>query len=400
MAAFGNNTFQHQSGSIFYKNPSTVTYTNPILSTNHSLQTISDMQTLAIERKRKASQQNGCNQLPIKMKATQQFFCEVCNLQLNSLSQAAQHRQGKSHQINVKKNDIFDSRDLSEENSRSNSSPVEGIHSSFCEVSKETSGNADISRKCIICNKNFNSNTQAGQHFNGQSHKRKIMQSATVSSITSSCSSSPEACVGSSPQKLLDNLTKQKLEEGKTLLLPHTVMGTNTSEVTHLSENKGLNELYCEFCGLEANSKLQMQMHLKGTKHKNAVTTSALLTACDGTQEGMFYCCQCHMNFNSQSQLEQHTSSHKHQKKVNLRNHIAGQSRQREMTWDCEYGQRGISGASRGIVSCRGRDGSLVMVPAISTSFVTASSPGHHPSISSGGWTNHGQSVSVINSGV
>ena len=164
-------------------------------------------------------------------------------------------------------------RDLSKENSRSNSSPVEGIYSSFCEVSKETSGNADISRKCIVCNKNFNSNTQAGQHFNGQSHKRKIMQSATVSSITSSCSSSPETCVGSSTQKLLDNLTKQKLEEGKTLLLPHTVMGTNTSEVTHLSENKGLNELYCEFCGLEANSKLQMQMHLKGTKHKNAVTS-------------------------------------------------------------------------------------------------------------------------------
>ena len=109
MAAFGNNTFQHQSRSIFEKNPSTVSYTNPILSTNHSLQTISDTQTLAIERKRKASEQNGCNQLPIKMNATQQFFCEVCNLQLNSLSQAAQHRQGKSHQINVKKNDIFDS---------------------------------------------------------------------------------------------------------------------------------------------------------------------------------------------------------------------------------------------------------------------------------------------------
>ncbi|KAK2551516.1 Zinc finger protein 385D [Acropora cervicornis] len=380
MAAFGNNTFQHQSRSIFEKNPSTVSYTNPILSTNHSLQTISDTQTLAIERKRKASEQNGCNQLPIKMNATQQFFCEVCNLQLNSLSQAAQHRQGKSHQINVKKNDIFDSL--------------------FCEVSKETSGKADISRKCIICNKNFNSNTQAGQHFNGQSHKRKIIQSATVSSITSSCSSSPEACVGSSTQKLLDNLTKQKLEEGKTLLLHHTVMGTNTSEVTHLSENKGLNELYCEFCGLEANSKLQMQMHLQGTKHKNAVTTSALLTACDGTKKGMFYCFQCHMNFNSQSQLEQHTSSHKHQKKVNLRNQIAGQSRQREMTWDCEHGQRGISEGSRGIVSCRVRDGSLVMVPAISTSFITASSPGPHPSNSSVGWTDHGYSVSVINSGV
>lgn len=56
--------------------------------------------------------------------------------------------------------------------------------------------------------------------------------------------------------------------------------------------------------------------------------------------------------------------------------------------------------ASRGIVSCRGRDGSLVMVPAISTSFVTASSPGPHPSNSLAGWTNYGQSVTVINSGV
>lgn len=56
--------------------------------------------------------------------------------------------------------------------------------------------------------------------------------------------------------------------------------------------------------------------------------------------------------------------------------------------------------ASRGIVSCRGSDGSLVMVPAISTSFVTASSPGPHPSNSLAGWTNYGQSVTVINSGV
>lgn len=109
MAAFGNNTFHHQSASILENNPSTVTYANPILSTNYSLQKISDTQTLPIERKRKASEQNSCNQMPIKMKSTQQFFCEVCNLQLNSLSQAAQHKQGKSHQINLKKYDIFDS---------------------------------------------------------------------------------------------------------------------------------------------------------------------------------------------------------------------------------------------------------------------------------------------------
>lgn len=164
-------------------------------------------------------------------------------------------------------------RNVSQENSSSGSSSSEGnIHGLFCEVSKETNGKAGISLQCIICSKNFNSNTQAGQHFNGQSHKRKL-QSATVSNITSSCTSSSEVCISSLTQKPLENLTMQKLQEGKTSSLHHTVMGTNTSEVTLLSANKGINELYCEFCGLEANSKLQMQMHLQGTKHRNAVAS-------------------------------------------------------------------------------------------------------------------------------
>lgn len=62
--------------------------------------------------------------------------------------------------------------------------------------------------------------------------------------------------------------------------------------------------------------------------------------------------------------------------------------------------QNDLFSASRALVSCRGRGGSLVMVPAISTSFVTASSTGPHPSNSSGGWKNHCQNITAINSAV
>ena len=50
------------------------------------------------------------NNIPNKQPArqtTQQFFCEICKVQLNSLSQATHHKGGKSHQLNAKKKEIL-----------------------------------------------------------------------------------------------------------------------------------------------------------------------------------------------------------------------------------------------------------------------------------------------------
>lgn len=56
--------------------------------------------------------------------------------------------------------------------------------------------------------------------------------------------------------------------------LQETILVNDTpNEVVSSSENIETNDLYCEFCGLAVNSKMQMDMHLKGAKHKNAVTS-------------------------------------------------------------------------------------------------------------------------------
>ena len=36
---------------------------------------------------------------PLEQQHAQQFFCDICKVQLNSLTQAEQHRRGKSHRL-------------------------------------------------------------------------------------------------------------------------------------------------------------------------------------------------------------------------------------------------------------------------------------------------------------
>ena len=55
-------------------------------------------------RKRKLSNQDYDEHIPNKQRApqqqhAQQFFCDICKVQLNSLTQAEQHKRGKSHRL-------------------------------------------------------------------------------------------------------------------------------------------------------------------------------------------------------------------------------------------------------------------------------------------------------------
>ena len=59
-------------------------------------------------RKRKALDDQQPNGVPFKQ-AAQQFFCEICSVQLNSQSQASQRKEGKIHKVNATKRDLLNS---------------------------------------------------------------------------------------------------------------------------------------------------------------------------------------------------------------------------------------------------------------------------------------------------
>ncbi|XP_068736418.1 zinc finger matrin-type protein 4-like isoform X1 [Montipora capricornis] len=371
MATYQSETSPGQLASFSENNnPFSVTDAEVMQPNSHSMQATNNTRPLSTGSKRKISenqQQNDSCCAPFKQSA-QQLFCEICNVLLNSLSQAAQHKRGKSHQINAMKGDMLNSqKDLTQENAGSSPTGVNKSDLSCIILGDFIEGKTDVNLECMICNKIFNSIIQAGQHYNGQSHKRKLQ--SVIASNMMSASSLHDVCISSTQQQNASSTTNQ-LPEGESLLLK---ADGNNSEVPLLSTNKGMNELYCEFCGLEANSKLQMEMHLRGAKHKNAVTRSAMSTACGGSEKAVISCVDCHMNFNSQCQLEQHSASQKHQNRVNQqqRYQTVGQCRgRRRMPMGHGRGQQRGMQASSGGFSNRGRGRPLAMYPAISTSFV------------------------------
>ena len=121
-----------------------------------------------------------------------------------------------------------------------------------------------VSRECLICYKTFNSKTQAEQHFNGHMHKRKLQ--ALLGSNKTDPSLSQNLASPSTQQSEASTLGQQQSEETPSA-------DATANEEASSSEKMEANELYCEFCGLEVNSKLQMDLHLRGAKHKNAVTS-------------------------------------------------------------------------------------------------------------------------------
>ena len=113
-----------------------------------------------------------------------------------------------------------------------------------------------VNLQCDVCQKLFNSETQAGQHFQGQKHKQKL-QSAGVSNT-----------------KLQVLVTESKVslyqQQNGTYSIAATENGTIPLSSPNGSESEGL---HCETCGLTVNSKIQMTTHLQGAKHKNIVAS-------------------------------------------------------------------------------------------------------------------------------
>ena len=122
-----------------------------------------------------------------------------------------------------------------------------------------TKQQGSTSLECVICSKKFNSKTQAEQHFYGQSHKRKL-QAAVKSNKTEP--GVPPVSTAEVPGTLVQEHQEDVL-----------VDSTAASETALSAENVQGDELYCEFCCMRTNSLSQMEAHLKGSKHKNAVAS-------------------------------------------------------------------------------------------------------------------------------
>lgn len=358
MAAVGHLTAQEEYVSSFVNdNPYPVTGEDVLPPANSPPQQSSNHKALTGGRKRKVADNQQQNSIPYKQPA-QQFFCEICNVQLNSLSQASQHKLGKVHKFNAMKLDSFNSVKDSPQGTDS-SNELDHSSSETIILKSQTKQNDGINLECIICRKRFNSRTQAQQHFNGQMHKRKLQ---TVLGSNKMDPALPQnVSLPSTEQPSERALVQEQLQE--TLLINDT-----PNEVVSSSENIETNDLYCEFCGLAVNSKMQMDMHLKGTKHKNAVTRAALSTVNNSMKSlppMVLYCDDCHTNVNSQSQLLQHLASSKHMNRVQFRGAIRGRG----------HSQRRGRGGSRGAQSHKGRGrGSVNPMPPISASFVKESS--------------------------
>ena len=113
---------------------------------------------------------------------------------------------------------------------------------------------SNVNLNCDICQKSFNSESQAVQHFQGQKHKFKLQN---VGASKTELQATPES-----------NVSQQGVNG------THYVHATGNKMLpfssTNCSEN---NKLHCEPCNLMVNSKIQMDTHLQGAKHKNIVAS-------------------------------------------------------------------------------------------------------------------------------
>lgn len=110
MAAFQHSTQQQYISSFVNIDPSQIAGTAAIPPTNLPPQQPNNGNAFTAGRKRKVPSNQHQNSIPNKQPAlqpAQQFFCEICNVQLNSPSQASQHKQGKTHKINATKADLL-----------------------------------------------------------------------------------------------------------------------------------------------------------------------------------------------------------------------------------------------------------------------------------------------------
>ncbi|XP_077393192.1 zinc finger protein 385D-like [Festucalex cinctus] len=174
--------------------------------------------------------------------------------------------------------------------------------------------------KCGVCQINFNSDSQAQAHFQGSRHARKLkMQQQSKKEQKQLTVNNTPAKAGSAPS------SANRTAEGGVMSAPPT------SKTGAEPANK---MLFCSLCKVSVNSRMQLDAHNSGTKHKNmleARSTSAAIKAgiklafptvaappskASGALSKNLQCLTCNITVNSEIQLKEHMSSRRHQDQV------------------------------------------------------------------------------------
>ena len=83
------------------------------------------------------------------------YKCDICDCIFNSKESSDQHFSGRKHSLQVMRNEVATKNNVTQNNSTNSTSTLYDLH-------------------CGICNKNFNSQNSAEQHFTGKNHSLMV----------------------------------------------------------------------------------------------------------------------------------------------------------------------------------------------------------------------------------
>ncbi|XP_046388586.1 zinc finger matrin-type protein 3-like [Ischnura elegans] len=266
--------------------------------------------------------------------------CDLCVVQMNSELQSKMHYHGKQHKKKVR---FFMNKWKKEP------------RVSYPEGSGNDNGpdhlkNPDDMRLyCECCDLSFTSDLHAQQHYRGRNHQRVLnglepLKSGYFNKLTCKWQRFP-------PTEVVNGVAVSPCESMSSHDSPSTNQDVNYSGI---SSERGEDQksrrgrFFCELCNIGATSQEQLDMHIKGGKHKKAerviqqfdstVEDSEVIKALPAdsilasvtkdsvnpkkakmkdysiyrTPSGKFYCQLCNLTVQCESQFIQHLDSKKH----------------------------------------------------------------------------------------
>ncbi|XP_072431357.1 zinc finger protein 385D-like isoform X1 [Chiloscyllium punctatum] len=208
---------------------------------------------------------------------------------------------------------------------------------------------------CNICQLRFNSDSQAGAHYKGTKHAKKLkaleamknkqktvtakdsvkttFTSITTTTITASSDKADTTQGTATISKVTtvaasDSVTTESISRTEKSF---TSSSCNTALPKETEEEKAKRLLYCSLCKVAVNSASQLEAHNSGSKHKTMLEarngggpikafprpgvkgkTSTNKGITTGLQNKTFHCEICDVHVNSETQLKQHISSRRH----------------------------------------------------------------------------------------
>ncbi|XP_049777540.1 zinc finger protein 346-like [Schistocerca cancellata] len=258
---------------------------------------------------------------------TQKFgplTCELCSVSVNSTVQAKMHYSGRQHEKKVHSFLLNWSKETGEPLPKQfkDGPPKKSVPDvSFCEV----------------CNVALTSTAHAEQHYMGRNHRRALAGHAAAKAKVEQCAVPTNDQTG----RFGIGTQFQPWSNADPLVLKAPEPDSPIQKTK---------KFFCELCKVAATSQDQLDMHLRGAKHRKAETANkqrstvtsttpqatqsdsilaSVIQNEDGTQSsvgkdysiyrtpsGYYYCQPCNLTLNSEAQFIQHCESKKHKVKT------------------------------------------------------------------------------------